>query len=55
MHVVVNLFLPMEVKEEDEFVEDLIDKMDTNKDGKIGYPEFVKYVKDAGNANFLSA
>eukprot|EP00092_Neocalanus_flemingeri_P078820 GFUD01098108.1.p1 GENE.GFUD01098108.1~~GFUD01098108.1.p1 ORF type:complete len:166 (+),score=38.87 GFUD01098108.1:160-657(+) len=54
MHIVVRLFLPLDVKEEDEFVEDLIRKMDTNKDGKIGYSEFVKYVKEAGTASILS-
>eukprot|EP00090_Calanus_glacialis_P004964 TRINITY_DN13775_c0_g1_i2.p2 TRINITY_DN13775_c0_g1~~TRINITY_DN13775_c0_g1_i2.p2 ORF type:complete len:166 (-),score=56.96 TRINITY_DN13775_c0_g1_i2:84-581(-) len=54
MHIVVGLFLPMELKEQDDFVEDLIRKMDTNRDGKIGYSEFVKFVKEAGTASILS-
>ena len=54
MHIVVGLFLPMELKDQDDFVEDLIRKMDTNRDGKIGYSEFVKFVKEAGTASILS-
>merc|ERR1719308_709976 len=50
MHIVVGLFLPMELKDQDSFVEDLINRMDVNKDGKIGFSEFVKFVKQAGTA-----
>ena len=54
MHIVVGLFLPMEVKAQDSFVEDLMRKMDINKDGKIGFSEFVEFVKQAGTASILS-
>ena len=54
MHIVVGLFLPMELKDQDSFVEDLINRMDVNKDGKIGFSEFVKFVKQAGTASILS-
>jgi len=54
MHVVVQLFLPMEVLEQDEFVEDLIKKMDKNNDGRIGFNEFVHYVKISGKCDILS-
>jgi len=54
MHIVVGLFLPMELQEQDHFVEDLIKKMDINKDGNIGYSEFVKFVKEAGTVSILS-
>ena len=54
MHIVVKLFLPLELKDHDEFVDDLIKKMDKNKDGKIGYNEFVNFVRETGNANIFS-
>jgi len=55
MHIVVGLFLPMDLKEQDEFVDDLINRMDTNNDGRIGFHEFVKFVKETGSASILSA
>ena len=54
MHFVVELFLPMGLKDEDSFVTDLIKKMDTDKDGRIGFSEFVKYVQEVGSLSILS-
>merc|ERR1712198_782113 len=53
LHVVIRLFLPMDVAREDAYVDDLIKKMDVNKDGKVGFEEFVKYIKEAGTGNIL--
>jgi len=55
MHIVTSLFLPMETEAEDHFVEELIQKMDTNVDGKIDYQEFVDFVRNCGSADILSA
>ena len=54
MHIVTSLFLPMETEAEDHFVEELIQKMDTNVDGKIDYQEFVHFVHNCGTADILS-
>ena len=43
----------MDVAREDAYVDDLIKKMDVNKDGKVGFEEFVKYIKEAGTGNIL--
>jgi len=45
----------METEAEDNFVEELIAKMDTNVDGKIDYQEFVHFVRNCGTADILSA
>jgi len=55
MHIVVRLFLPMDTDEQDKFVEELIQKMDTNVDGKIDFQEFVQFVKESGNCDILSS
>ena len=44
----------METEAEDNFVEELIAKMDTNVDGKIDYQEFVHFVRNCGTADILS-
>ena len=54
MHIVTRLFLPMETEADDNFVEELIEKMDTNVDGKIDYQEFVHFVRNCGTADILS-
>ena len=54
MHIVTSLFLPMETAEQDQFVEELIKKMDTNVDGKIDFQEFVQFVRKSGSADILS-
>jgi len=55
MHIVTSLFLPMDTEAEDHFVEELIQKMDTNVDGKIDFQEFVDFVRNCGTADILSA
>ena len=45
----------METEAEDHFVEEMIQKMDTNVDGKIDYQEFVHFVRNCGTADILSA
>merc|ERR1711922_40039 len=54
MHIVTGLFLPMDTEAEDQFVEEMIQKMDTNVDGKIDYKEFVQFVRESGTADILS-
>ena len=51
--MVLRLFLPLDVGQEDEYVDTLIKKMDVNNDGKIGFDEFVRFIKETGSANFL--
>ena len=48
MHVVVKLFLPPKVQMDDEYIRDIIDKMDLDNDGMISYEEFVEIVKEVG-------
>ena len=47
------LFLPAEIAAQDHMVDDLIARMDRNKDGRIGYNEFVHFIKKAGNGDEL--
>ena len=54
IHIVTSLFLPMDTEAEDQFVEEMIQKMDTNVDGKIDYKEFVQFVRKCGTADVLS-
>jgi len=54
LHVVIRLFLPMDIGLEDEYVKNLIEKMDVNNDGKIAFPEFVKFIKESGSGNILN-
>ena len=53
LHVVLRLFLPMDVGQEDDYVDNLIKKMDVNNDGKIGFDEFVKFIKETGSADIM--
>merc|ERR1719300_406631 len=48
LHIVIRLFLPMDAVQEDKYVENLINKMDVNNDGKIGFEEFVKFIRESG-------
>ena len=50
----IRLFLPMDIGLEDEYVKNLIEKMDVNNDGKIAFPEFVRFIKESGSANILN-
>ena len=47
MRIVLSLFLPMKVQQEQEFVETTIYGMDTRKDGEIRYDDFVKGIKES--------
>ena len=53
LHIALRLFLPMEVGQEDEYVDNLINKMDVNNDGRIGFGEFVRFIKETGSPNIL--
>eukprot|EP00092_Neocalanus_flemingeri_P004531 GFUD01004881.1.p1 GENE.GFUD01004881.1~~GFUD01004881.1.p1 ORF type:complete len:175 (+),score=47.85 GFUD01004881.1:107-631(+) len=53
LHIVLRLFLPMEAGREDEYVDSLIKKMDINDDGKIGFEEFVRFIKETGSPDIL--
>ena len=48
MHVVVKLFLPPKVQKDDDYIRDIINRMDLNNDGMISYEEFVGIVKEIG-------
>ena len=43
----------MDVGQEDEYVDNLIQKMDVNNDGKIGFEESVKFIKETGSADIM--
>ena len=47
MRIVLSLFLPPQVQQEQELVESIIYTMDTNRDGQISYKDFVKGVRDS--------
>jgi len=48
MRIVLSLFLPVQIQQEQERVETTIFGMDTQKDGEIRYTDFVKGVRDSG-------
>ena len=51
MRIVLSLFLPVQIQQEQEMVETTIYGMDTQKDGEIRFADFVKGVKDADTFN----
>ena len=51
MRIVLSLFLPVQIQQEQEMVETTIYGMDTQKDGEIRFSDFVKGVKDSGTFN----
>ena len=51
--MVIRLFLPMDVALEDDYVRNLVERMDVNKDGKIAFAEFVRFIKETGSADIL--
>ena len=53
MKAVVKLFLPSKVQNNDEYIRDLIDRMDINNDGMIAFEEFVQTVKETGAPDFF--
>ena len=55
LHVVIRLFLPMDIGAEDDYVKNLIKKMDVNNDGKVAFTEFVRFIKETGSADILKS
>merc|ERR1712192_152194 len=51
MRIVLSLFLPVQIQQEQEMVETTIYGMDAQKDGEIRFADFVKGVKDSGTFN----
>jgi len=53
MKAVVKLFLPQKVQNDDEYIQNTVERMDLNCDGMIAYDEFVQTVKEIGAPDFL--
>ena len=47
MRILLSLFLPAAVQQEQELVESTLYSMDTNRDGEISYNAFVRGVRDS--------
>ena len=47
MRIVLSLFLPVQVQQEQEEVESALYTMDTNRDGQISYNDFVRGVRES--------
>ena len=47
MRIVLSLFLPVQVQQEQEEVESTLYTMDTNRDGQISYNDFVRGVRES--------
>ena len=44
----VKLFLPPRIQKDDDYIRDIIAKMDMDNDGMINYQEFVQIIKAIG-------
>ena len=53
MRGIVKLFVPDTQYKDEEFMRDLIDRMDRNNDGMIAYEEFVQTLKEMGEPDFF--
>ena len=53
MRGLVQLFVTDKVYKDDEYMRDLIERMDRNNDGMIAYEEFVQTVKETGEPDFF--
>ena len=53
MRGIVKLFVPANQYKDEEFMRDLIDRMDRNNDGMIAYEEFVQTLKEMGEPDFF--
>ena len=49
----VRLFLPAKLHQDEDYVRELIQRMDRNGDGMIAYEEFVQTVRETGEPDFL--
>ena len=47
MRILLSLFLPVAVQQEQELVESTLSSMDTKRDGEISYNAFVKGVRES--------
>lgn len=45
----------MDIGAEDDYVKNLIKKMDVNNDGKVAFTEFVRFIKETGSADILKS
>ena len=46
--MVVKLFLPPNIQKDDDYIRDIIARMDMDNDGMINYQEFVQIIKAIG-------
>ena len=53
MRGLVRLFLPDKLYKDDDYMRDLIERMDRNNDGMIAYEEFVQTLKETGDPDFF--
>ena len=53
MRGLIRLFVTDKVYKDDEYMRDLIERMDRNNDGMIAYEEFVQTVKETGEPDFF--
>ena len=53
MRGLVKLFLPDKLYKDDDYMRDLIERMDRNNDGMIAYEEFVQTLKETGDPDFF--
>ena len=53
MRGLIRLFVTDKVYKDDEYMRDLIERMDRNNDGMIAYEEFVQTVKVTGEPDFF--
>ena len=53
MRGIVKLFVPATQYKDEEYMRDLIDRMDRNNDGMIAYEEFVLTLKEMGEPDFF--
>ena len=47
MRILLSLFLPVAVQQEQEVVESTLFSMNTNRDGEINYKDFVRGVRES--------
>ena len=53
MRGMLKLFVPASQYKDEEYMRDLIDRMDRNNDGMIAYEEFVQTLKEIGEPDFF--
>ena len=49
----LKLFVPASQYKDEEYMRDLVDRMDRNNDGMIAYEEFVQTLKEIGEPDFF--